>query len=256
MRRRVTDCAHDDRHRQRLRRRRGHRRVRWWRQVSTDSLMGGKSEASMRIADGGANGTKRSLEITGTIAAGSPYPWSGAMFFPASTPMAPANLSRFKEIVFWARGDGGNINDGLCRRSWGTFLRPTPLSPGPEWRRKCRSAGVAVRARWLGHQRRSVLGRRKTWAVQAVDRRSPVPVIMADTCASGVAGIVAARLDALRVARLPLILPGLRLRSPTGRRHGSLTALRSLRSWCCISGLLGAAAHGCYRMCSALSQSA
>ena len=103
-------------------------------QVSTDSLMGGKSEASMRIADGGANGTKRSLEITGTIAAGSPYPWSGAMFFPATTPMAPANLSRFKEIVFWARGDGGEHQLMVFATKLGNIPATYAFIAGPEWR--------------------------------------------------------------------------------------------------------------------------
>jgi hypothetical protein len=103
-------------------------------QVSTDSLMGGKSEAHMRIIDGGANGTKRSLEITGTVAAGSPYPWAGAIFFPASTPMAPANLSRFKEIVFWARGDGGEHQLMVFATKLGNIPATYAFTAGPEWR--------------------------------------------------------------------------------------------------------------------------
>jgi hypothetical protein len=96
--------------------------------------MGGKSEAHMRIIDGGANGTKRSLEITGTVAAGSPYPWAGAIFFPASTPMAPANLSRFKEIVFWARGDGGEHQLMVFATKLGNIPATYAFTAGPEWR--------------------------------------------------------------------------------------------------------------------------
>ena len=103
-------------------------------QVSTDSFMGGKSSARMRIADGGANGTKRSLEITGTVAAGAPYPWAGAMFFPAATPMTPANLSRFKEIVFWARGDGGEHQLMVFATRLGNIPANHAFTAGPEWR--------------------------------------------------------------------------------------------------------------------------
>jgi imidazolonepropionase-like amidohydrolase len=103
-------------------------------QVSTDSFMGGKSTASMRIADGGANGTKRSLEITGTVAAGAPYPWAGAMFFPAATPMAPVDLSRFREIVFWARGDGGEHQLMVFATRLGNIPANHAFTAGPEWR--------------------------------------------------------------------------------------------------------------------------
>jgi imidazolonepropionase-like amidohydrolase len=103
-------------------------------QISTDSLMGGKSAATMRIADGGANGTKRSLEISGTVAAGSPYPWAGAMFFPASTPMTPANLSSFKAIVFWARGDGGEHQLMVFATRLGNIPATYAFIAGPEWR--------------------------------------------------------------------------------------------------------------------------
>jgi imidazolonepropionase-like amidohydrolase len=103
-------------------------------QISTDSFMGGKSSASMRTAEGGANGTKRSLEITGTVATGAPYPWAGAMFFPASTPMAPVNLSRFKEIVFWARGDGGEHQLMVFATRLGNIPANYAFTAGPEWR--------------------------------------------------------------------------------------------------------------------------
>lgn len=75
-------------------------------QTSTDTMMGGASTAVMTVVKGGANGTAAALEVTGTLAAGAPYPWAGAMFFPGPAPMAPADLSKFKELVFWVKGDG------------------------------------------------------------------------------------------------------------------------------------------------------
>ncbi|MGH9432028.1 MAG: CIA30 family protein [Terriglobia bacterium] len=75
-------------------------------QISTDSIMGGKSSAQMKVVSGGAQGSAGSLLVTGEIAPGAPYPWAGAMFMPGSTPFGPANLSSKKEISFWAKGDG------------------------------------------------------------------------------------------------------------------------------------------------------
>jgi imidazolonepropionase-like amidohydrolase len=102
-------------------------------QVSTDSLMGGKSQAAMQVVEPGANGTKHSLQITGAIAAGAPYPWAGAMFFPASTPMAPVNLSRFKEIVFWARGDGAEHQLMVFATRLGSIPATHAFRAGLEW---------------------------------------------------------------------------------------------------------------------------
>lgn len=102
--------------------------------VSTDERMGGKSAASMRIVPAGANGSKGALEVTGTIAAGAPFPWAGAMFFPASPPMTPVNLSRFKEIVFWARGDGSEQQLMVFAARLGTVPASYAFRAGIEWR--------------------------------------------------------------------------------------------------------------------------
>ena len=75
--------------------------------VTTDQLAGGKSVAALNIASGGANGTPGALEITGTLDAGLPYGWSGVMFMPAQTPMAPVNLSSKKELRFFAKAEEG-----------------------------------------------------------------------------------------------------------------------------------------------------
>lgn len=102
-------------------------------QVSTDSLMGGKSEAAMKVVDRGASGSKGALEISGTIAEGAPYPWAGAMFFPGATPMASVDLSRFKELVFWTRGDGGAHSLMVFADRLGNIPAVHPFTAGPGW---------------------------------------------------------------------------------------------------------------------------
>jgi hypothetical protein len=66
------------------------------------------------------------------MAAGAPYPWAGAMFFPASTPMTPVDLSKFKEIVFWTRGDGGSLM--VFATSLGRVPAVHPFAASSEWR--------------------------------------------------------------------------------------------------------------------------
>jgi imidazolonepropionase-like amidohydrolase len=103
-------------------------------QISTDSLRGGTSTATMRVADGGATGSGRSLEVSGTIVPGASFAWAGAMFFPAPTPMTPVNLANFKEIVFWARGDGGEHQVMVFATRLGNVPALRPFTPGPAWR--------------------------------------------------------------------------------------------------------------------------
>ena len=103
-------------------------------QTSTDSMMGGASTATMAIVPGGVNKSRGALEVSGTLAAGAPFPWAGAMFFPATTPMAPVDLSKFKEIVFSARGDGGTHQVMVFAARLGNIPATRPFTPGPEWR--------------------------------------------------------------------------------------------------------------------------
>ena len=51
----------------------------------------------------GAQRSKHALRISGTVVAGGPARWSGAMFFPGATPGEVANLTRFQRIRLWAR---------------------------------------------------------------------------------------------------------------------------------------------------------
>lgn len=103
-------------------------------QVSTDSMMGGTSTASMRVVQPGAAGSAGALEVTGEVAAGAPFPWAGPMFFPADVPMMPADLSRFTEIVFWARGDGRQYQVMMFATRLGNIPASQPFTAGPEWR--------------------------------------------------------------------------------------------------------------------------
>ena len=103
-------------------------------QISTDSMRGGASDAKMTIVRPGAAGSAAALEITGAIRAGAEYPWAGAMFFPAATPMAPVDLSTFKELVFWARGDGRQYQVMLFTTRFGNIPVSQPFTAEREWR--------------------------------------------------------------------------------------------------------------------------
>jgi ABC-type multidrug transport system permease subunit len=103
-------------------------------QISTDSIMGGKSTAQMEVASGGAQGTAGSLRITGEIVPGSSYPWAGAMFMPGSKPFGPANLSSKNEISFWAKGDGKTYRIMLFSASTGPIPATKTFVAGPEWK--------------------------------------------------------------------------------------------------------------------------
>lgn len=103
-------------------------------QVSTDSMMGGLSEAKMQLSEGGAQGSKGALRVTGVLKTGAAFPWAGAMFFPSSPPMTPVDVSRFKEIVFWARGDGRQYQVMVFATKLGNIPAAQPFAAGPEWR--------------------------------------------------------------------------------------------------------------------------
>jgi imidazolonepropionase-like amidohydrolase len=105
-------------------------------QPSTDSFMGGTSTVDLRILKGGARQTAGALEIAGAVNTGTAaqFQWAGAMFFPAGTPMSPANLSKFKAITFWAIGDGKEYQVMVFATRLGNIPAVRPFSAGPEWR--------------------------------------------------------------------------------------------------------------------------
>jgi imidazolonepropionase-like amidohydrolase len=103
--------------------------------VSTDAVAGGKSNAEMKAAPEGAQGSRGSMLITGEISPDLPYAWAGAMFSPGATVMAPANLSSKKEISFLAKGDGKECRIMLFAKSLGFQPAIKSFVAGAEWKR-------------------------------------------------------------------------------------------------------------------------
>ena len=104
-------------------------------QPTTDRIAGGASQVRHALVAGGAGGSRGALQVTGEVKPGFGYPWSGVIFFPASAPMQPADLSQRSELVFHARGDGRTYSVLL-------FSGPSaqgmpgkqPFVAGPQWR--------------------------------------------------------------------------------------------------------------------------
>jgi imidazolonepropionase-like amidohydrolase len=103
-------------------------------QVSTDSLRGGKSKASFKVVENGAQKSKGALLVEGEVDAGLPYAWAGAIFFPGEVPMSPADLSSKKQISFWAKADGRTYSVMLFAPS--KFFAPIiqTFVPTTEWK--------------------------------------------------------------------------------------------------------------------------
>jgi imidazolonepropionase-like amidohydrolase len=103
--------------------------------VSTDSIAGGKSTGEMKVIDGGANGDKHALEISGIIDGGLPYAWSGVMWAPGNQPFVPVNLSSQKNISFYTKGDGGTYRVLVFTESGGRIPAQQTFTSGPEWKK-------------------------------------------------------------------------------------------------------------------------
>jgi imidazolonepropionase-like amidohydrolase/pimeloyl-ACP methyl ester carboxylesterase len=103
-------------------------------QESTDKYVGGSSTVKYALAKGGANGSKGSLRITGTIANKSQPRWAGVLFCPGKAMMAPANLSSRKAMLFWAKGDGKKYSVMLFTESSGFRPIAKEFSAGSEWK--------------------------------------------------------------------------------------------------------------------------
>ena len=103
-------------------------------QVSTDSLRGGKSKASFKIVENGAQKSKGALLVEGEVDAGLPYAWAGALFYPGEAPMSPADFSSKKQVSFWAKADGRTYSVMLFAPS--KFFAPIikTFVPGTEWK--------------------------------------------------------------------------------------------------------------------------
>ncbi|HEX9939548.1 MAG TPA: CIA30 family protein, partial [Longimicrobium sp.] len=101
--------------------------------VTDDARAGGRSTGEMKVVDGGAAGTAKSLAITGTVSDALPYAWAGAMLSPGAQPMQPADLSAARGIHFWARGDGGTYRVMVFSQAKGFMPLQQTFTAGPEW---------------------------------------------------------------------------------------------------------------------------
>jgi imidazolonepropionase-like amidohydrolase len=102
--------------------------------ISTDAFMGGKSKADMKLVPGGAQGSSKSLLVTGTVVPGGASNWAGVMFMPGATMMAPVDLSGKKSISFWVKGDGKKYACSIFAQSLGWIPASQGFTAGPEWR--------------------------------------------------------------------------------------------------------------------------
>lgn len=103
-------------------------------QPSTDAVMGGQSTANMKVVAGGAQGSRGSLLITGKLAAGSYFPFAGAMFFPGAKPFAPTDLSSRSAVSFWAKGDGSTYDVMMFARNIGRIPVTSQFAAGATWK--------------------------------------------------------------------------------------------------------------------------
>ena len=103
--------------------------------VSTDSIAGGKSTGEMKVVDGGANGDKHALDVTGAIDGGLPYAWAGVMWSPGSQPFVPVNLSSKKSISFFAKGDGQTYRVLFFTESGGRMPSQQTFTAGSDWKK-------------------------------------------------------------------------------------------------------------------------
>jgi beta-glucosidase len=104
--------------------------------TTSDSEAGGKSSSSMQAVEGGANGSKGALKVTGEVVpGGAPFNWAGVFFYPGSSPEDSANLSSTKTLSFWAKGDGKSYAVAVLTESnQGQMPAIVPFAIGPEWK--------------------------------------------------------------------------------------------------------------------------
>jgi imidazolonepropionase-like amidohydrolase len=101
---------------------------------STDGYAGGKSTGSINVVDGGAEGSAKSLGITGMISSAVPYAWAGVMWSAGAQPMAPVDLSAKPGIAFWAKGDGKTYRIMIFAEAKGFTPLTQTFVAGSEWR--------------------------------------------------------------------------------------------------------------------------
>src|SRR5262249_20328229 len=101
--------------------------------VSTDSFVGGKSKAELKLATGGAGESKGALRIAGAIEDRAQPRWAGALFSPGPFPMTPANLSSKQAIAFRAKGDGKTYQIMIFSSATGGAPARRSFKAGADW---------------------------------------------------------------------------------------------------------------------------
>lgn len=102
--------------------------------ASTDRVRGGKSSVTLALAVGGASGTEHALHVAGTMTPSQlRYPWSGVFYSPGAGMMQPADLSGWKELVFWARGGGAKFYVMFFLVSSGERPHIQTFAAKPDW---------------------------------------------------------------------------------------------------------------------------
>ena len=100
--------------------------------ISTDSMIGGTSVATMDVVDGGAANTAKSLHVHADTKPGAMFPWAGTMLFLGSTPMRAVDLSSKSGITFFARGNT-DIHVMAFAVSGGRIPRTMTVHAGADW---------------------------------------------------------------------------------------------------------------------------
>lgn len=101
--------------------------------ITTDTIVGGKSTASIALVPGGADDSKGAMAVRGTVEDRPQPRWAGAQFSPGPRTMAPANLSSRKAISFRARGDGQTYSIMLFWISRGFTRAEKTFVAGKDW---------------------------------------------------------------------------------------------------------------------------
>ncbi|HVS63250.1 MAG TPA: amidohydrolase family protein [Thermoanaerobaculia bacterium] len=105
---------------------------------TTDQLAGGKSTVEVALVDSGADGTVGAIEMSGELAAGYAFPWSGVLFGPGAVPLSDAvDVSGADRIVFWARAPEGEtpLAVMLFAQSFGQIPRQARVELSSQWQR-------------------------------------------------------------------------------------------------------------------------
>jgi len=102
-------------------------------EASSDELVKGASKAAIRPVAPGAGASKGALEVSGTVEKGFIFPFAGATLWPGAQPMAPADLSGLRELVFRVKGDGKTYRVVVLSPDMRGMPPSQEFVAGPDW---------------------------------------------------------------------------------------------------------------------------